>query len=328
MSNFIIEFEEVVKQTQGLLSDNPEWIERYSVYADGINKNLETIKEKKSKFNQWAPLYLYMNVTEAKGSTKFSIRYLGQDVAKIKVFEDKIIVSSMDFSKNNLRDFECSIELSDADWRSKEATSFRKHFIAYGKRTSNSHKKNEEHRIESLLLTEFSKKDSKTKLMCNIQPVKMAGITRFQMPTPLGASKVDNLKYSGVSGGGIDILARIGKSRGTKLCVLEVKDENGKNEPPAKAIKQGIVYATFLLGLLRSKGGNKWWKLFGFSRDLPKSISIAVACVMPPDIKDTTFANNEIAIGEDKLILHYVYFYESDHQLLGLETSMSECKIK
>jgi len=48
-----------------------------------------------------------------------------------------------------------------------------------------------------MLLTEFSKKSGKDKVLCNIQPVKIAGIARFQMPAPLYASDINNVKYAG-----------------------------------------------------------------------------------------------------------------------------------
>ncbi len=92
--------------------------------------------------------------------------------------------------------------------------------------------------------------------MHNIQPVLMAKKARFQMPTPLKASEKGKISYAGV-GGGIDILARVGKGsgNGTKLCIIEVKDEHSHKEPPKTAIKQALVYATFIRELLRSEQG-------------------------------------------------------------------------
>ena len=84
-------------------------------------------------------------------------------------------------------------------------------------------------------MTGFSKKSSTGKILCNIQPVKLAGIARFQMPTPFRVSDINNVKYTGSTGGGIDIIARIRKGSTTKLCIMELKDENKLKEPPAKA---------------------------------------------------------------------------------------------
>lgn len=101
------------------------------------------------------------------------------------------------------------------------------------------------------------------------------------MCTPLKASNIKKIAYSGKNGGGIDILSRVGVGKATKLCVMEVKDENKKSEPPAKVIQQGLSYATFIRELLRSESGNAWWKIFGFNGKLPDHLELYVVCVLP-----------------------------------------------
>ena len=174
-----------------------------------------------------------------------------------------------------------------------------------------------------MLLTEFSKKNGKDKVLCNIQPVKIAGIARFQMPTPLYASEIKKFKYAGPSGGGIDILSRIGTGNATKLCIMELKDENAPKEPPAKAILQGLGYATFIRELLRSKSGQEWWEIFGFSGILPEQIELCVACVIPSTSNnDTSFANKIIKTTKDSFRLHYIYFQEKDNKVVDIDTSI------
>lgn len=324
MKDFFDECKNTISQVQELLKQNTEWISRYAEYAEKINANIDKIKNlKKKRFHEWAPLYLYMNVTQAKSQMEFSLRYLGQDVAKLKVTADKIIISTKGFVEKNKRDFDCDIKLEDSEWKSVAAASFRHHFSIYSKRTRNSGKENEEHRIESLLLTGFSKKSSIDKILCNIQPVKLAGIARFQMPTPLGASDIKKLKYSGSGGGGIDIICRFGKANTTKLCIMELKDENSANEPPCKVIRQGLAYATFIRELLSSKSGHEWWRIFGFGGKLPEQLELYVACVMPSiDKNDTSFANKTINITKDSFHLHYIYFHEEDNKVVDIETSL------
>lgn len=43
--------------------------------------------------------------------------------------------------------------------------------------------------------------------------------------------------YDEYKGGGINVLARVGRGLETKLAILELKDENISSEPPEKAIK-------------------------------------------------------------------------------------------
>ena len=325
MNDFLNECENKIAKVHKLLKEKPEWIKRFAEYAQSINNNLEKIKSKKQEFHEWAPLYLYMNVSEAKGQMVFSLRYLGQNVATLNVANKKITISTINFENKNKRDFGCNVKLNDSDWRSKEASDFRSHFSRNPIRSGNSHKGNEEHRIESLLLTEFSKKSRKDKMLCNIQPVKLSGIARFQMTTPLTASKIKDIGYSGPYGGGVDILSRIGSGNATKLCIMEVKDENDSKEPPKKAIQQGLAYATFIRELLRSKSGEKWWKIFGFSGKLPDQLELYVACVMPSiDNNDTSFKDIIITIEQDSFHLHYLYFQEKNNSIVDVVTSVKQ----
>lgn len=336
MVDFIDECVETVSRVQELLKHDTEWMQRYDAYASKIHENIEKIREDKTKFYEWPPLNLYMTVLQAKGQMLYSLRYLGQDVAKIKVGKGNITITTKDFSETNERDFDCCVKLEGDGWRTEKAKEFRKHFSKNPPRTELSKKKNEEHRLESLLLTEFTKQVREEKLIVNIQPVKLADHVRFQMPTPLGASSMKNLKYSGAFGGGIDIISRVGIGSSTKLCIMEVKDENNSKEPPAKVIQQGLAYATFVRELLRTKSGETWWKIFGFKRNIPATLEIYVVCAMPLSItnNDTSFANVKIKADpenmstypDDSFHLHYLYFQEQENQFTDISTSLPKCQ--
>ncbi len=329
MTNFLNESQNTLNKAIELLQHNPEWIIRYEDYAKEILKKFDLAKSKKKHFHEWASLYIYMNVSEAKGSLSFSLRYLGQDVAKLKVKKDNVIISTKGLGNNNIRDFGCNICLHNNNWKSKEAKEFRKFFSANLVRLNNSSKGNEEHRVESALLTEFSKKKGKEKALRYIQPVRLAGISRFQMPTPLSASKINELSYSGSHGGGIDILARVGTGRGVKLCIIEVKDENKPSEPPSKVIQQAIAYAVFIRELLRSKAGNDWYKIFGFKSSIPKKLKLVVVCAMPyHPSTDNSFANQILNIGNDELHLHYIYFAEINNRIEKIIFSIDKSSIE
>ncbi len=179
MNTFPNECLNIVSEVRQLLTENPEWIDRYADYAEAIEANLDNIISMKKRFNEWSPLYLYMNLSKAKGDMSFSLRYLGQEVATLKAGSEQIKISTQRFDDKNLRDFNCEIQLSDTDWRSAAATKLRRHFSASPKRTNLSGKRNEEHRIENTLLAEFSKNRSKNKRLSNIQPMKIAGVAKF-----------------------------------------------------------------------------------------------------------------------------------------------------
>jgi hypothetical protein len=48
-------------------------------------------------------------------------------------------------------------------------------------------------------------------------------------------------------------------------------------------MEQAIAYATFIARLLRSDSGKEWYKIFGFTKDIPAELTIDVAIVMPYD---------------------------------------------
>ena len=171
--------ENIIKEAQELLYNNPEWKNRYKGYADNLSANISIIKSNRRRFNEFKPLYFYISTTNAKNAkTKLllDVRYRGQSVATLKANKSGITITTKGKDYKNLRDFNCDIKLDDIPWQEKEAREFRKFF----KNRNNSrkvfkNKGNEEHSIESLLLTEFSKRNSLNKQITGIQPVKICG---------------------------------------------------------------------------------------------------------------------------------------------------------
>jgi hypothetical protein len=216
-----------------------------------------------------------------------------------------------------------------AEWTGASAKSFRNFFKTRPPVRNAGGKGNQEHRIESLLLSEFEKKSSKEKTLLGIQPVEIENV-RFPMPTPLGASNHKALKYSGVFGGGIDILARAGRNSGdAKLCIIELKDENRPEEPAREVIKQAVAYAAFIRELLRSNAGADWWKIFGFNGNLPKKLTLLAVCAMPSnDLDDYSFDKTEIEVDGDIIRLQYLYFSECDNKITGINTSLNQWRIQ
>ena len=335
------DYQKVVNETQELLLvdvNRADWEKRYNSYADNITSNLESIKKNRRRLREWTPFKFYLNTTNAqnaKNTLRFDVRYLGQTVAELIVKKDSVIIKTKpstkrNYEKNNLKDFDCPIVLNNADWDGKEAYAFRKHFRKREDLQNNTdnNKGNEEHRIESLLLSEFSKTKADEKPLPNIKPVMIEGL-RFPMPTPLVASKHGTVGYSGPGGGGIDILARTGTGGlATYLCVIEVKDETKKAEPPAIVIEQAIKYTVFIRELLRNEVvGAKWWKLFGFSGHVPNKLVIHSVCAMPDDeiLAITSFKGEKLSIGEDEICLDYIYFTEhkQGNIIESIRTSLS-----
>jgi hypothetical protein len=323
-----MDYKLVINKAQQLLRDNPGWQERYAAYAESILQNAEFIGKMRERFNEWPPLYVYLRTGDATDASKkvaFNLRYLGQMVADLHCDKEELTLSTAGHDDKNERDFGCGIRLKDCAWASsQEATDFRKHFMGNPKR-NDATKKNEEHRIESLLISEFSKPGG-DKHLRGIQPVKIADAARFPMPTALGACGEEAKFLAGRAQGHIDILARVGRGGpSTNLCIIEVKDEYTPDEPASAAIKQALTYAVFIRELLCSDeaGGASWRKVFGFASPVPNKLTLYAACAMP-DIKDadTSFAGVELPIGEDTIQLHYIYFDEKDNKITKIRTSL------
>ena len=326
-------YQRAVNEAQEILlakENNTEWVKRYQGYCETILANLESIRNNKRRLREWTPLKFYLNVTnakKAKHTTRFEVRYLGQTVAELTCNTDGITLSTKatkNYEANNLRDFGCDITLRNVKWAGKKAADFRAFFKNRepGRLSTENNKGNEEHRIESLLLSEFTK--SKGKALPNIKPITIEGL-RFPMPTPISASEPGKIKYSGQHGGGIDIFARIGTGgKATYLCVIEVKDENIPAEPASHAIEQAVKYSVFIRELLRSEAGADWWKLFGFGGTIPNKLIVHAVCAMP-DIADadTSFAGYRVLIDNDEIHLNYIYFKEANNNIDSIRTSLS-----
>jgi hypothetical protein len=310
---------EIVDFVNDLLNKNEEWVERYARYADQIIENKERYEAGRENFHVYSPLSVYTNVSKAKGTLEYDLRFLGQSVATIKVEGKKVLISTRGKEDGNSSYFGYNIELDNKKWTSPEAKDFRKHFEkCIDKKTKSS-----EHHVENELLTEFKKKKRSEKKLCNIQPVRLSGMF-FQMPTPLAASG-NKIEYSKSNGGGIDILSRVKHGNNEiNLCVMELKDENKVAEPPAKVMKQAVAYAIFIARLLRSKSRNEWYKLFGFSGDVPADLTLDVTIVMPKNADQCENFGKKIRVcANTELKLYSLYFIKDSYDFTGsLKDSM------
>jgi len=317
------EFMQVIEETRLFLKENSEWRDRYAGYAEEILDNIPTIKDVRSSFREWSPLKIYLTITQAKKakySVTFNLRYLGQRVADLTGNIKEGLKLSTKGYENNLNYFDCNIRFSAADWLGEDAKRFRMFFKnRKGLRSADAKRRNEEHRLESLLLTEFSK--TKNKKLRYIKPVTI-GRVRFSMPTPISASDHTALGYNSKYRGAIDILARTGMGgKATHLCIMELKDENNKREPPKDVVKQALAYATFIRELLRSDAGVKWWELFGFGGErVPEPLELYATCVMRSnDNNDYSFGNMELNIEKDTIKLHYIYYFPEEDDKIKIK---------
>ena len=319
---------DTIAAVRKLLRDNPEWIVRYKHYIDTLaeKKAAGTFSWAQRQFSVPAPFQLYLSLSMAihkctAKRTAFELRFHGQSVAVLFVDNQKEKTVSLQVKKAPAV-YKVLREKSEADaaylssldpsalydWHGEEARNFRRIYAGLERALATNGQSHllgqPEHNMESFLLANYAKKRSDEKEIAYIQPVTMLDTSaRFQMPTPIKASSVkngiDTLSYAGKSGGGIDILARVGSGRSTALAVMELKDENKDSEPPHKVICQAIAYATFLRELLRGESGEDWWHFFGFGGSVPKKLVLKAVVVMPLQSKGGTISRQTEAFMQE-----------------------------
>ena len=334
--DYIDVYKGVVNHVQQLLEKNKEWRDRYAGYADALSTKAKDIQAAAKKFHVPAPFHLYLSVSMAKKCTKdkafFELRFHGRSVATLKVSlkDDEVQLAAKKpkavcDALRNLGMTEAAKHLEhcaankNISWKSEDAKLFRKIYADLESKMASGEVSlpgQPEHDMESWLLQNYAQKSSVGKEILYVQPVTMADTdAKFQMPTPLRASNAkdgtEQITYAKQYGGGIDILARMGRGKQTTLAIMELKDENKKTEPPEKAIRQAIAYATFIRALLRDKKcGPAWWHFFGFGGEIPEKLNLKAIIVMPNAPNTATdFIGKPIQLREngDQITLGYIY---------------------
>lgn len=321
----------IINKTLEILKANSEWQERYKGYLSDIWSNPDKIAK---GFAKPQGLSVYTTVGD-RNNKNYYLRFKGQNVGKVKVgITDKVTLQCV-VEESTTHDIKgCPLKYKEAvDWDSAEASKFRAFFKHLSLETKT---KSPEHEVENALLQEFRKRIGAEKVLHNIQPVLLHG-NFFQMPTPLKAS-THNPEYVKYSGGGIDMLARI-KTEGnchTRLCVIEIKDENKASESQKTAMSQAITYATFVAKLLTEQPD--WMEFFmGHKTKRNRNsrcldhFDIEVVTIMPEGITET-FENKvlEVPGTNFKLHCHSLYYnpqkFSETHNFEFSGTFLSEIK--
>lgn len=323
---------EIVEATLKVLDTYPKWQQIYERYAKEILGNEKSYEEAGKLIHIRKPLVLYSRIGCVKDSSNvklFDVRFAGQSVGEFKVNikkrEVKLLITEEQakFAKESLGFSESKEFKKGIDWK-EEAHNFRKFFYRQ-ESTDSIPVKSPEHRLESFLLKEFSKKTrAENKKLCNIQPVRL-GDEFFQLTTPLKASShIPQISITdkgngkiGAQGGGIDILARIRHEEENypRLAVIELKDQNIPQEPQEEVMEQALIYATFIAKLLRmSSCGNEWYNIFGFNKKIDEKshIDLDVVSLMPiGSSKEGELS--PIELNELNITLHpYTLYFSTD----------------
>lgn len=306
---------DIIKKTVERLDEDKEWIGRYMEYLDDIFNNSNKIEK---GFHKPQGLSVYTTIGD-RNNKYYYLRFKGQNVARIRVsVNGDIMLKCLVKPSKTHNIIDCPLKYNEeVTWNSKEASKFRSFFKHLSIATKT---KSPEHEVENALLEEFRKKYTSKKTLRNIQPVLLQD-NFFQMPTPLKASTHEPT-YSKQSGGGIDMLARIKTKQGhTRICVIEIKDENKSSESQMIAMSQAITYATFVSKLLIECP--EWMEFFmGHKSQIGRNTrsldpyDIEVVTIMPEG-RTETFENQILEIPGTKYKLHCHSIYYNTSEFMG-----------
>jgi hypothetical protein len=225
-------------------------------------------------------------------------------------------------AKTNARDFCVNTEgtFGTFPWNGPVAAKFRADFkrVSSGKRG-----KVTEHRIESEFLKQMSEGTSKkfSGTLKGIQPVLLAGCP-FQLPLPISGSA----GIPKIGKGNIDIVARRGVGKGTRISIWELKSPR----VTAHAIEQAYIYGVTLIKMLRSnESGTLWYRnVFGFTGKMPNKLTVeCVVAISIAEKRKPTFAEryrnfvkeNSLQVGMDTIKLYVAHYREDPLRVSVLE---------
>jgi hypothetical protein len=312
------EIADSVKKDILLPSHKNQWLKRFSTYIEGIKYTDGLFSSQQSIVEyvkqNLAPLgiALYTNFSYmGSKELKYDLRYDGLVIARMCIKDGIPYLTVSDKDHNNIQNFGVGRVFSNVPMDNDEVAKFLDGITHSAKLT----KKNQERSLEQTLLAEFGKLQGADKGIRNIMTVMRAG-AYFQMQTAVGAS-TEKIKFAEHKKGGIDILTRVFHGRKkSKFCVMELKDKYEKNEPPEKAMKQAVAYATFLACLLQSPRGKDWNALFkprGIvskeSANMNKTIFVSTIMPHSKKLQDVDFESQPVVLVDDfKLKLYSLYF--------------------
>jgi hypothetical protein len=144
-----------------------------------------------------------------------------------------------------------------------------------------------------------------------IQPVMLGGFP-LQFPVPISA----NTGVPKPTRGNLDILARRGTGKGTRISVWELK----RPGTTGQAVAQAYIYSVTLLKMLRThQSGDIWYRdIIGFGCKVPDKLRIesVVAVSIADDRKRKEFedelrdfkSKNPLSVDSDTISLHIAHY--------------------
>lgn len=274
-----------------------KWKEKHDInsnnWANYLIEGEDKILEASKLVNEAKPLRFYLNATEIGSGDNviiFSLRYRGQEVAKVKITiakKEAMLVIKDHHEKTNMDDFHIDTPRTKGiPW--DKAGDFRAKFRKLNNKAQSLKRECE---IESWILEELEGRVGATKFNGTLRNVRHAGPTKHEYPIqyPLPLSAHTGTPTDGR--GNVDILVR----HNGRLSIWEIKRPGTTENTVRSAVRQAYIYAVTVAKMLRSPSGPKWFKIWGFTRQIPSKLKIEAVVVMEDDrnIYTEQFINSE-----------------------------------
>lgn len=259
----------------------PKHVAMAERWASQLAAGLPAIDRASKLFHRWGPLSFHVSLGEVgqagqrKRSPKlnFSLRHRGQEVATLEVGEKPTIVISDSHAANNATYFKLKTPPDRIPWSS--ATDFRALFEVP---KPGAHVRIPEHELEARTLEELGRRDGTKRFAGSHPGARHCGPTSreypIQFPLPVSA----NRGFPEDSRGNMDIVVRQRQDGKVRLAIWELKRPGVVKD----AVAQSYIYAVTVALILRSSSGPAWYRLFGFTRPIPKVLEIEAVAVVSP----------------------------------------------
>lgn len=241
--------ETTIERAQKTIEQSKDWNKTYEEQAKILTEKKSLLDQFYKEVKQFEGIQFYITEAHPTQDNIFTVqaRYQGQHIATIKIAEDKTTVTTTTYDESNKKIYNCDIQLNDEELNTKETYKFLEFF---NKEIRPKGKLNEQLHTQALLLEEFSKTSSGTKLLTGIQPIKYSNLF---YPIPIILNPKEEHGY-------IDILTR------TKIRKLTIIEPLREDQTPEMVLANATSKAIFLLNLLHTEQGQQWYKILRISR--------------------------------------------------------------
>jgi len=156
--------EQAITKAQETISQSKDWQQIYDKQSKTLTENKQLLDQFYKSIKNYEHLQFYLTEVSTTPPNIFTVqaRYLGQLIALITITKDSILITTEDYDDTNKKNYGCDIQLEQVGMNTKEAVKFLEFF---NKEIKPKGKIDEQAHTQAMLLAEFAKTSSATKLL-------------------------------------------------------------------------------------------------------------------------------------------------------------------